>query len=90
MTTYREYLDNQLKNPDFKAEWDRLHEEVEIIKALTEARIEAGLTQKELSKRSGIAQGDISKIENGIANPTIETLFRLASAMGKKIRIEVI
>ena len=60
------------------------------MKAIIEARISSGLTQKELSLRSGIAQGDISKIENGNANPSIKTLQRLASAMGKELRIEFV
>ena len=55
---------------------------------LRELRALLGLTQKELSLRSGIAQGDISKIENGNANPSIKTLKRLATAMGKNLKIE--
>jgi len=45
----------------------------------------SGLTQKELSKRTGIAQGDISKLEKGNANPSIRTLQRLAAGMGKRL-----
>ena len=52
------------------------------------ARTSKGLTQKELSICSGIAQGDISKLENGNANPSIRTLQRLATAMRKALRIE--
>ena len=55
--------------------------------AISEARMKAGLTQKELAKLTGIDQADISRIERGIANPSVETLERLASAMGMHLRI---
>ena len=57
---------------------------------MIDARIAEGMTQKELSERSGIAQGDISKMENGNANPSVKTLQRLAAAMGKSLKIEFV
>lgn len=87
---FQKYLDEQLKDPEFKKEWDALEPEFAIIQAIIDARNEEGLTQKELAARSGIAQGDISKMENGNANPSVRTLQRLASAMGKKLKIEFV
>ena len=60
----------------------------EIIKALIEARRASGMTQKELSELTGIAQGDISKLEKGNANPSLRTLMRLAEGMGMQLKIE--
>ena len=57
---------------------------------MIDARKSKGITQKELSERTGIAQGDISKLENGNANPSIKTLQRLASAMGMSLKIEFV
>ncbi len=85
---FEKFLEKQLKNEEFRKEWESLAPEYAIMKALIEARTSQGLTQKELSLRSGIAQGDISKIENGNANPSIKTLKRLATAMGKNLKIE--
>ena len=85
---FEKFLEKQLKNEEFRKEWASLEPEYSIMKAIIEARTSQGLTQKELSLRSGIAQGDISKIENGNANPSIRTLKRLASAMGKTLKIE--
>ena len=59
-----------------------------MIQAIIDARQKAGLTQKELSERTGIAQGDISKLENGNANPSIRTLQRLANGMGMTLKVE--
>lgn len=60
----------------------------EIIQALIKARRASGMTQKELSKLTGIAQGDISKLEKGNANPSLRTLIRLAEGMGMQLKVE--
>ena len=57
--------------------------------ALANARTHIGISQTELSKRTGIDQSDISKIERGIANPSISTLDRLAKAMGLSLKIKI-
>ena len=87
---FDKYLEEQLKNKEFRKEWEALQPEYTIMKAMIDARTSQGLTQKELSIRSGIAQGDISKMETGNANPSIKTLQRLASAMGKKLKISFV
>jgi len=88
MRTFNEYLSEQLKDPEFRAEWDALEPEFAIIQAMIDARKNSGITQKQLSERTGIAQGDISKIEKGSANPSLNTLKRLASGMDMKLKIE--
>ncbi len=57
---------------------------------LTKARELVGMTQKELSQKVQIYQGDISKIERGNANPSVQTLQRLAEGMGMQLKIEFI
>ena len=88
MSTFREFLDEQLKDPEFKAEWDALEPEFAIIQAMIDARKNLGITKEQLSERTGIARGDISKIEKGSANPSLNTLKRLASGMDMKLKIE--
>lgn len=90
MTNFNDYLAQQLENPDFREEYEALEPEFAIIQAIIDARKSCGITQKELSQKSGIAQGDISKLENGNANPSLRTLQRLAEAMGKTLKIEFI
>mgnify|MGYP000936780657 FL=1 len=84
---FRDTLKEEMENPEFKKEWDNLEVEFQIIKAMIDGRNENHLTQRELSDITGIAQGDISKIENGNANPSIKTLDRLADALGKKLKV---
>ena len=52
--------------------------EYELAKMLIACRNADNLTQKQLSELTGIDQADISKIENGNANPSIKTLTRIA------------
>ena len=90
MGTFDDFLKEQLKNPEFKKEYDALEPEFAIIQAMIDARKESGLTQKELSEKTGITQGDISKLERGNGNPSIRTLKRLAEAMGMRLKIEFV
>ena len=48
------------------------------------------LTQKQLAELVGIDQGDISKLENGLRNPTIQLLKRIADSMNMTLKIEFI
>lgn len=57
---------------------------------LAKTRDEMNVTQKELSKISHIDQGDISKIERGIGNPTISKINKLFKALGKSISFTII
>lgn len=72
---FRETLNEQLKNPAFKKEWDALEPEYQIIKAMLDTRNEKAMTQKQLADITGIPQADISRLENGNANPSLRTLL---------------
>lgn len=85
---FRETLNEQLKDPDFKKEWDALEPEYQIIKAMLDTRNEKSITQKQLADITGIPQADISRLENGNANPSLRTLKRLAEGMGMKLKVE--
>ena len=87
---FRETLNEQLKNPEFKKEWDALEPEYQIIKAMLAARNEKSITQKQLADITGIPQADISRLENGNANPSLRTLQRLADGMGMKLKLEFV
>ena len=88
MSNFNDYLKEQLNDPEFKKEYDALEPEFSIIQAMIDAHKASGLTQKQLSERTGIAQADISKLESGNANPSLRTLQRLAAGMGMQVKIE--
>ena len=76
-----------MKNPDFAAAYNEFQPEIEIIRAIVDARANANISQKELSERTGITQAEISRIENGSRNPSIKLLQRLAAGMNMDLRI---
>ncbi len=55
-----------------------------------EARQHAYLTQRDFAERVGTSQSAIAKLEQGDANPTIDTLSRCAAAAGFALRVELV
>lgn len=88
--TLTEALNEQLKDETFKKEYEVLEPEYEIISSLIDARKLNNVTQKQLSEATGIAQSDISKIENGSANPTLKLLQRLAEGLNMSLKVEFV
>ena len=88
MSEWKEYLNEKLKDPEFRAEYEALEPEFEIIRAMLIARREAGITQTQLAAKTGIDQSDISRIENGDANPSLNTLKRLAEGLNMRLKLE--
>jgi DNA-binding XRE family transcriptional regulator len=64
-----------------KAELDAYRAYFRVARQLAERRLELGLTQGELAKRSGVPQSEISRIETGNGNPTVRTLAALAKIL---------
>lgn len=90
MKTFDEMLAKQMKDEEFKKEYEAIQPEMNEIRASVDARTSQNLTQKELSERTGINQADISKLENGTKNPSINLLKRLAEGMGMTLKIEFV
>jgi transcriptional regulator with XRE-family HTH domain len=61
---------------------------MDIIRAIVKARKEQQITQAELAARTGINQGDISRLERGTRNPSLNMLKKLASGLGMQLKIE--
>lgn len=60
-----------------------------ISRQIIEERKKLGLSQADLAERTGLKQSNISRVESGKYNPTIEFLGRLAEGLGKKLYIEL-
>ncbi len=86
-----EEMKNELLNdPETKTEYESLESEYELIRAVLRARKVAKLTQQQLADKAGVDRADISKLENGKANPTFDMLRRLADSMNMSIRLEFV
>ncbi len=68
---------------------DQLPGNLAVASAVSSARASKGISQKQLASLTGIDQSDISKIERGIANPSVATLDRIAKALGGSLSISI-
>lgn len=90
MNNYEKWREKALKTHEVKAEYEKLRPEFDIIFAMADARKKQNITQKELAKRTGISQADISKLERGTRNPSLNLLKKLAEGMNTTLKIEFI
>jgi len=80
-------LNEEMKDPQFKREWDKLQPERAMIRAMIEARIKKNITQKKLAVRLKTKQSVISRLETGRGNPTVSFLQKLAEALNTRLEI---
>ena len=90
MSRYSDFKNKSLDNPEIREAYESLQPEYDIIQAMIDARKSQHMTQKELSEATGITQADISRIENGTRNPSLEMVKRLAAGMGMRLRLEFV
>lgn len=94
MSDFQSFLDKSLTKIDVKAIniEDNDEYEYDIYKEIREliitARDKTGMTQKELAKKSGLTQSNISNIEKGVTRPTIDSLKKIADATGKRLVVQ--
>ena len=90
MRKYDDFLTEQLQDEEFRREYEAIQPEMDVIKALIDARTSRNLTQEELAKRTGVHQSDICKLEKGVRNPSIKLLRRLADGLDMILKIEFV
>lgn len=86
----QEMKDKILENPEARSEYERLKPQYDLVRSVLEARKKTNLTQQQLADITGINRADISKLENGNANPTLALLQRLADGMGMSLKLEFV
>ena len=77
-------------NAEVLKELENNYADYEIIREVIKARQECNITQKELAERIGTKQSNISRLESGSYNPTIELLNRIANAFGKRLELRLV
>ena len=87
---FRVWEREKMKDPMFKAEYDKLQPEFAVIRAVIEARMKKGLTQKILAGKIGTTQSVISRLESGRGNPSLAFLQRLAQAFNTHLEIHFV
>ncbi|OGW55046.1 MAG: hypothetical protein A2Z46_05215 [Nitrospirae bacterium RBG_19FT_COMBO_55_12] len=88
--TLKEYIAEQMKNPQFKKAWEDLDPEFQVLKAMIKAREKTGISQAELARRVGTKQSVISRLERGaFSKATLETIKKMADALDMRLEIKL-
>lgn len=87
--SFSKVRDDLMKDKEFKIKHENLKLRYEIISAIIKARTELNLTQEELALRTGTQKSNISRLESGNYNPSVDFLNKIAKGLGKKIHYEL-
>ncbi len=78
-----------MKDTEFKAEFEKLKPRYELIAQIIGARNQLNLTQEELAKRVGTQKSNISRLESGAYNPSLDFIIKVARSLGKEVHISI-
>ena len=87
MTKVNDLHKKWMKNAEYRKAYDELAPEFALARAVIEARVTAGLTQEQLAQRMDTTQSVIARLEGGRTRPSTQTLERLATATGTRLKI---
>ncbi|GAC1525844.1 MAG: hypothetical protein NVS2B16_34240 [Chloroflexota bacterium] len=89
MKRAEQVLADQLKDPDFRAEWDRTAFARAVATRAVTYRAEQGLSQSALARRMGVSQPLVARLDAGEHEPTLTTLSRLARHLELEFHIDI-
>lgn len=87
--SFEEIKNDLLKDSEFKTEYEKLKPRYEAIEQIIKARKEQNITQAELAKRVGTQKSNISRLESGNYNPSLDFLTKVSKALGKKLSVQL-
>ena len=77
-------------DPKFAKDFESGYQEFKIGVLLRQAREQAGVTQEALARRTKTKKSAISRLENHAEDVRLSTIKRVAQALGKSLRIELV
>lgn len=87
--SFEEIKNDMLKDEEFRAEYVKLKPRYEAIEQIIKARKEQNITQSELAKRVGTQKSNISRLESGNYNPSLDFLVKVAESLGKDLIVQI-
>jgi transcriptional regulator with XRE-family HTH domain len=89
LKTNDEILQEELQDPQFRAEWERTALARAVALAIVRYRGDHGLSQRDLAERLGMKQPQVARLELGEVNPSMDTLMRVSGQLGIEFTIDV-
>lgn len=90
MVDFKVFKKRLFKDPKFVEAYHKLDSEFAVIEAIIQARIKKGVTQEKLAQKMKTKQSVISRLESGLANPSLNFLKRLAKALDLRLEIRLL
>ncbi len=87
--SFEEIKSDMLKDEEFRSEYVKLKPRYEAIEQIIKARKEQNMTQSELAKRVGTQKSNISRLESGNYNPSLDFLVKVAESLGKDLIVQI-
>lgn len=76
-----------MEDKEFVEEYNKLKPRYDLISQIIEERIKQNLTQEELALKAGTQKSNISRLENGSFNPSLDFIVKIANSLGKKVSL---
>lgn len=90
LMTIDEYTKKLFRDPGFRREYELLDPQYQLLHEIIKARIETGISQKELAEKTGLSFSTIYRIEFGLVSPRLDTVGKIARGFGKKLQIRFV
>lgn len=86
---FRDFIEEMKKDEKFRVEYERASLLIDFARELISLRKSKGLTQEQLANLVGTKKSNISRIERGLQNLSVEMMIKIANALGTKLNISL-
>ena len=87
--SFEQMKEDMIKDEEFKLEYEKLRPRYEAIAQIIVARKQQNMTQAELARRVGTQKSNISRLESGNYNPSLDFLSKVAESLGKSLNVQI-
>lgn len=89
LPTTEDLLAEQLRDPEFRVQWERTALARAVAVAVVSRRVEREMSQRDVARALDMTQPQVARLERGDVNPTMDTLMRVAAGLGMEFTIDV-
>lgn len=87
--SFEKVKDELMMDEEFRSEYEKLQPRYELISQIIDARKAQNMTQAELAKLVGTQKSNISRLESGNYNPSLDLMIKIANSLGKNLKIQL-
>ena len=87
--SFNEFKQEVLLDEAVRTEYEKIRPRYDVISQIIEVRKQQNITQEELARRVGTQKSNISRLESGKYNPSLDFLIKVADSLGKKVKISI-